>query len=337
MRPSSTSWTSSWTATPRGGPEPQPLPNTCQIFRCLFLVPYSAWLARLRLIRSPKLQGESGRPVRGSSRSRSRTPASAGHSAQPSTGRDKSRLMVVCRLLRKRPDPTAADNVPLEATECSDDLAESSSWDRDFEVVMLASDASDEQIEGPPGRGVPRGRNRRQSLRDFSGSPCRPEPVAFLVGKRTSSHLRQPSPRWCVRRVCHYGIGRRHARARPGAGRSQGQTTRTPRRYHPGAGHPAHWAFAARPRPLRAASDRSQPHLRPLLTKSNQPPTSAVRGWPHYYTDAFNRDDSRGEALVWGQRKVRPHRACQAMASRRSRNRSCAREVLVNSAVRSAI
>jgi hypothetical protein len=88
VRPSSTSWTSSWTATPRGGPEPQPLPNTCQIFRCLFLVPYSAWLARLRLIRSPKLQGESGRPVRGSSRSRLRTPASAGHSAQPSTGRD---------------------------------------------------------------------------------------------------------------------------------------------------------------------------------------------------------------------------------------------------------
>src|SRR6476620_1148164 len=104
--------------------------------------------------------------------------------------------MVVCRLLRNRPDPTAADNVPLEARECSDDLAESSSWDRDFEVVMLASDASEEQIEGPPGRDVPRGRDTPQSLRDFSGSPCRPEPGAFLIGKRTSSHLRWPLPRW---------------------------------------------------------------------------------------------------------------------------------------------
>ena len=47
------------------------------------LVPYSAWLARLgRLILSPKLQGESGRPGLGSSRSRLRTPASAGQSAQ---------------------------------------------------------------------------------------------------------------------------------------------------------------------------------------------------------------------------------------------------------------
>jgi len=61
VRPSSTSWNSSWTATPRGGPEPQPLPNTCQISISLFLVPYSARLARLPLILSPKLQGESGR------------------------------------------------------------------------------------------------------------------------------------------------------------------------------------------------------------------------------------------------------------------------------------
>ena len=51
-------------------------------------VPYSAWLARLRLILSPKLQGESGRPGLGSSRPRLRTPASAGHSAQSSSGRD---------------------------------------------------------------------------------------------------------------------------------------------------------------------------------------------------------------------------------------------------------
>jgi hypothetical protein len=68
VRPSSTSWNSSWTATPCGGPEPQALPNTCQISISLFLVPYSAWLARLRLILSPKLQGESGQPGLGSSR-----------------------------------------------------------------------------------------------------------------------------------------------------------------------------------------------------------------------------------------------------------------------------
>ena len=43
VRPSSTSWNSSWTATPHGGPEPQPLPNTCHISISLFLVPYSAW------------------------------------------------------------------------------------------------------------------------------------------------------------------------------------------------------------------------------------------------------------------------------------------------------
>jgi hypothetical protein len=68
VRPSSTSRNSSWTATPCGGPEPQALPNTCQISISLFLVPYSAWLARLRLILSPKLQGESGQPGLGSSR-----------------------------------------------------------------------------------------------------------------------------------------------------------------------------------------------------------------------------------------------------------------------------
>jgi len=68
VRPSSTSWNSSWTATPCGGPEPQALPNTCQISISLFLVPYSAWLARLRLILSPKLQGESGQPGLGSFR-----------------------------------------------------------------------------------------------------------------------------------------------------------------------------------------------------------------------------------------------------------------------------
>jgi hypothetical protein len=56
------------------------------------LVPYSAWLVRLRLILSPKLQGESGRPGLGSSRPRLRTPASAGHFAQPSTGRDTAVL-----------------------------------------------------------------------------------------------------------------------------------------------------------------------------------------------------------------------------------------------------
>ena len=68
VRPSSTSWNSSWTATPCGGPEPQAVPNRCQISISLFLVPYSAWLARLRLILSPKLQGESGQPGLGSFR-----------------------------------------------------------------------------------------------------------------------------------------------------------------------------------------------------------------------------------------------------------------------------
>jgi len=42
------------------------------------LVPYSAWLVRLRLILSPKLQGESGRPGLGSSRPRLRTQQARG-------------------------------------------------------------------------------------------------------------------------------------------------------------------------------------------------------------------------------------------------------------------
>src|SRR4029079_15192928 len=76
---------------------------------------------------------------------------------------------------------------------------------------------------------------------------------------------------------------------------------------HPPPHHRAHRAFAARPRPLRTASDRSQPYLRPPLTKSNQPPTSAVRGWPHYYysttTDCIARAGATGDAPVSRTRK----------------------------------
>jgi hypothetical protein len=41
-----------------------------------------------RMLRSPKLQCESGRPARGSSRPTLRAPASGGHPSQSSTGRD---------------------------------------------------------------------------------------------------------------------------------------------------------------------------------------------------------------------------------------------------------
>ena len=41
-----------------------------------------------RMLRSPKLQCESGRTARGSSRPRLRAPASGGHPSQSSTGRD---------------------------------------------------------------------------------------------------------------------------------------------------------------------------------------------------------------------------------------------------------
>ena len=48
-----------------------------------------------RMLRSPKLQCKSGRPALGSSRSRLRTPASARHSAQSSTGRDNDVVWLV--------------------------------------------------------------------------------------------------------------------------------------------------------------------------------------------------------------------------------------------------
>jgi hypothetical protein len=154
---------------------------------------------------------------------------------------------------------------PRPRWECSDDLAESSSWNRDFEVVMLASDASDEQIEGPPGRDVPRGRDTPQSLRDFSGSPCRPEPVAFLLGELMSSHLRWPLPRCCVRRVCDSGIGRRHTRARPGAGRSPGANYSNPLNHHPGPGSPASRTTPAGISPEPAAVRRGGTRLGRLV------------------------------------------------------------------------
>ncbi len=49
---------------------------------------HAAAARHARMRRSPNLQCQSGRPALGSSRSRLRTPASARHSAQSSTGRD---------------------------------------------------------------------------------------------------------------------------------------------------------------------------------------------------------------------------------------------------------
>ena len=51
--------------------------------------------------RSPKLQCESGRPALGSSRPRLRTPASAGHPSQSSTGRDSGKGVVSGRSFAK--------------------------------------------------------------------------------------------------------------------------------------------------------------------------------------------------------------------------------------------
>ena len=68
----------------------------------------------------PKLQCESGRPGRGSSRPRLRTPASAGHSAQSSTGRDTT--LRVCPT--GRPHATHVSICPGEsATRCGSSLA----------------------------------------------------------------------------------------------------------------------------------------------------------------------------------------------------------------------
>jgi hypothetical protein len=57
-----------------------------------------------RMLRSPKLQCESGRSRPGSSRSKLRTPASARHCTQPSTGRDNDALRP-CAARRYRAKP----------------------------------------------------------------------------------------------------------------------------------------------------------------------------------------------------------------------------------------
>src|SRR4029077_7394290 len=96
--------------------------------------------------------------------------------------------MMVRGLLRKRPNPPAADNVPLEVGERSDDLAESRTWDADFKIVVRPCAGAGKQVERPPGRDIPRGGDTRHSLRDLGGSPRFPEPDALRVGQWTSNH-----------------------------------------------------------------------------------------------------------------------------------------------------
>src|SRR6478609_6354252 len=96
--------------------------------------------------------------------------------------------MMAGRLLRKWPDPPAADNVPLEVGERSDDLAESRTWDTDFKIVVRPCAGAGKQVERPPGRDIPRGGDTRHSLRDLGGSPRFPEPDALRLGQCTSNH-----------------------------------------------------------------------------------------------------------------------------------------------------
>src|SRR5262249_21967713 len=96
--------------------------------------------------------------------------------------------MMARRLLRKRPDPPVADNVPLVVGERGDDLAESRAWDADFQIVVRPRAGAGKQVERPPGRDIPRGGDTRHSLRDLAGSPRIPEPDAVHVGQWTSTH-----------------------------------------------------------------------------------------------------------------------------------------------------
>jgi len=70
-----------------------------------------------RMLRSPKLQCESGRTARGSSRPRLRAPASGGHPSQSSTGQDNGALRFLmmiecgdCRSASTRPNSTGSTN-----------------------------------------------------------------------------------------------------------------------------------------------------------------------------------------------------------------------------------
>ena len=89
--------------------------------------------------------------------------------------------MMARRLLRKRPDPPAADNVPLEVGERSDDLAESRTWDTDFNIVV--GPVCRRPDARPPGRDIPRGGDTRHSLPDLGWNPRLPEPDALRPGR----------------------------------------------------------------------------------------------------------------------------------------------------------
>jgi hypothetical protein len=71
-----------------GGRRPRPLRYRAQATGLRGLSVALAAARHTRMVRSPKLQCQSGRPALGSSRHRLRTPASAGHPSQSSTGRD---------------------------------------------------------------------------------------------------------------------------------------------------------------------------------------------------------------------------------------------------------
>ena len=73
-----------------GGRRPRPLRYRAQATGLRGLSVALAAARHTRMVRSPKLQCQSGRPALGSSRARLRAPASAGYPSQSSTGRDSS-------------------------------------------------------------------------------------------------------------------------------------------------------------------------------------------------------------------------------------------------------
>ena len=72
-----------------GGRHPRPLRYRAQATGLRGLSVALAAARHTRMVRSPKLQCQSGRPALGSSRARLRAPASAGYPSQSSTGRDR--------------------------------------------------------------------------------------------------------------------------------------------------------------------------------------------------------------------------------------------------------
>jgi len=95
---------------------------------------------RARILRSPKLQGKSGRPGLGSSRLRLRTPASAGHPSQSSTGRDSSDGVVAGRRLRCLDVPCATD-VAKSGPRCEGRPVSAASKARSAGIAALLSPA----------------------------------------------------------------------------------------------------------------------------------------------------------------------------------------------------